>query len=838
MNDPEQPTPRETVDALLKALQGNDEHAQTRAAQGLADHPDPRVLPALIALGNKANLWEPHSSAPDVGGAAWAAAERVAGRDGAGDAELEVLIKALDGQDPVSVPGAKGVLVALGARVVDRLVAELPVASTYAAASLADALGLIGDPRALPALTVMITSSTEPFVRSAATLAVGRISATRVLGALSAAAGDLDPLVSMNALNVLHALGSRYVAALADATRDPRQGTRSTAQHRLDQIKTQLGLPAAPAAEPAPAEEKKKPVGDYSVVVLCDLGLGLRYPERRDHPFAFRVQRGGFASLLREAAPVTRLAAPIPAGEGFTGQPGESGAQLTFDTLEKLDLRAILQRFPLIARRLLLRELCPHLEAMMRAERRVERAFAEILGDESDRLALRRELGYPEGFGFDAEAVVTSLRDPRIHAVIERFATIEATPGETYRARLRRAMAQCPWLKPGIEAEVQVISEALFFQLLHPGWLRVPADASALTALSSRLDQTLSRSADRLLHDPAVSSMQGLLRSLQRLAEEQGFDIVHCSREALLTRPRELEEAIFVRNPRVVCALHEIDPRVDAAVIAGWASFAATMDAVFLADAPGDLAGPLPDPLPAEWQSLTRPELVGRFALCPQRRRLRFPHGASTNPTAAFNHDEAVLGEGEAELPWGSIAALVATWAAARPVARSPAYGHEALPQGETAFLRASSEFARPFRYLPIFPAPPAEDAARRFALGILDLRCDLAPSLPTIFVPRALVERRPDGRFAAWDPGPGLLPAALMSENALIRVFYRNGIDRCLRCGRETTRKREVSGCRMDGDAYGTMYFQCQCGWSTSLAFDDQCSGETPYYFETRGWK
>ncbi len=66
--------------------------------------------------------------------------------------------------------------------------------------------------------------------------------------------------------------------------------------------------------------------------------------------------------------------------------------------------------------------------------------------------------------------------------------------------------------------------------------------------------------------------------------------------------------------------------------------------------------------------------------------------------------------------------------------------------------------------------------------------------------------------------------------------AFFHLRFKQCIKCaGLKIKEEREVDGCRMNGDAYGTDVFTCaDCGWFTSFQWDD---ASDTYYYETEKW-
>ncbi len=67
---------------------------------------------------------------------------------------------------------------------------------------------------------------------------------------------------------------------------------------------------------------------------------------------------------------------------------------------------------------------------------------------------------------------------------------------------------------------------------------------------------------------------------------------------------------------------------------------------------------------------------------------------------------------------------------------------------------------------------------------------------------------------------------------------FFINKFEKCVRCQSVNINKSEhKSGCRWNGDAYGTDVFSCnECKWITSFQWDE--AGDSAYYYETEYFK
>lgn len=67
-------------------------------------------------------------------------------------------------------------------------------------------------------------------------------------------------------------------------------------------------------------------------------------------------------------------------------------------------------------------------------------------------------------------------------------------------------------------------------------------------------------------------------------------------------------------------------------------------------------------------------------------------------------------------------------------------------------------------------------------------------------------------------------------------KAFCDLHFKQCIKCQSSRIKEeREVSACRMNGDAYGTTVFTCEdCKWHTSYQWDD---ASDCYYYEVESW-
>ena len=338
---------------------------------------------------------------------------------------------------------------------------------------------------------------------------------------------------------------------------------------------------------------------------------------------------------------------------------------------------------------------------------------------------------------------------------------------------------------------------------------------------------------------PSTRALEPLLRDLLRLSRVSSFTLVHCPRTLLEQPSDELLAQLELLRARVVVTPHRLDPRSEARLIESWTVRARAMGAIFAADTALDLAGPVAaeDVNPA-WQQLLETQR-GAFLLFPQRYLTRGSYGLEGE------HDKYLLLTLPApstpnDRPWGSVALFLAPTLASLP-SQYPSGAQTLLASGSDVdcYDPTPAEATRDGGVLlsRVAPPPPADQQEQRWALGL----CDAYPQVGrgnrpeyggdteiiNLLVPAALLSRSAEGL---------LTQPQRVSELSERKAFWRGG-QRCLRCQAPTVQVRQVEGCRMNGDAWGTVDFNCACGWSTWLAFDDAFDIDGAYYFETKDW-
>ena len=570
------------------------------------------------------------------------------------------------------------------------------------------------------------------------------------------------------------------------------------------------------------------------IVVLADLGVepgaGTSRAEIGQPLF---VAKGELGAALRTIRTVLSIELP-PVREGPTQE--DRSAAIPVRSARSLAPGQIATRIPVLARFLDLRAALGGLKNCLACVRALRFSFTEILGDAGRRRALRADLLLAEGAGIDAVAFVLEARSPRVVDALARLSASTDAPV----ARLLSALIDHGCMdRSDVEAVARcdLALRAFVLHLLHPDWIDVPVSAQVVRAMLEALDAARAPWDEALLHHAPTARLRRPLRGLEPLAADHAFTLVHCPRAALLARQADVVTAARRGYPRVICAAHEIDPRHEAGVLAAWADIASSVEAVFVADAPADLAGPLPLPISESWRALATPERAGRIALFPQRLSKVY---AGPKPLRATEPDEpeAPIVVGDA----GSVALLLAPWITSqegpRGVSRPLVAGFDRILSGDRT--RAIEELIgnRAWADLHADPPPPPGQSAERAELGLVDVythaRGDEAPGL---FVPRALLFRRRDGGFSETWPLAGLPAAAFTADEAQRRAFHHDGMSRCLRCGGPVEQTLSPEGARMNGDGHGTAQLACACGWSTSFRYDEAHAEDAPYFVETRWW-
>ena len=482
------------------------------------------------------------------------------------------------------------------------------------------------------------------------------------------------------------------------------------------------------------------------IVVLADLagepGAG---PSRAEIGQPIFVAKGKLGAALRTVRTDLSIELP-PVREGPTEE-DRSGTILVRSALS-LAPGQLAARIPVFARFLDLRRALVGLRSCLGSVRSLRSELTQITGDARRRRALRAELLLPEGAGIGAIAFVLEARSPRVVDALARLACSTDAPV----ARLLSALIDHGCMdRSDVETvgQAELALRALVLQLIHPEWLDVPVSAQVVRAMLEALDAARAPWEDALLHHPLAARLWRTLRGLEHLAADHAFTLVHCPRAALLARQVDVVTAARRGYPRVICAAHEIDPRREAGVLAAWADIASSVEAVFVADAPADLAGPLQFPISERWRALATPERAGRFALFPQRLSRVY---AGPKPLRATEPDEneapQVVGDA------GSVAVIVAPWIASQDahcgVSRPLVAGFERILSGDRT--RAVEELIgdRVWTNFHADPAPLPGVSAERAALGLVDVYTHASgDDPPGLFVPRAVLCRRKGGGFS-----------------------------------------------------------------------------------------
>jgi hypothetical protein len=425
---------------------------------------------------------------------------------------------------------------------------------------------------------------------------------------------------------------------------------------------------------------------------------------------------------------------------------------------------------------------------------------------------------------------------------------------ELQRTRARSGLPLCDELHAWVERIVRdgdshqgsrpLAARLVALAALEPdGWSsasRTPKESAErllrkIRSLIAEVEAKLAELLGMLYAAPSTRAIEPLIRDLLRLSRSSSFALVHCPRTLLEQPSDELLAQLEPLRTRVVVTPHRLDPRTDAVLIEAWAVRAQRLGAVFAADTPIELAEPIAEEqVTPAWKQLLEAQR-GAFVLFPQRYLTRGSYGVDGEQN---KHLPVTLQT--TPRPWGSVALFFAPRLAGPQSARNDldltivASGSEADcydPPPPDAGQPGGRLLSR------IDPAPPLEQTAQRWALGLCDVHATRVrgqrpdwlgeAEIVQLAVPHALLSRSAAGQLSQ---------PVRVSELSERKAFWRGGL-RCLRCAQPTTEERHVEGCRMNGDAWGTVDFNCACGWSTWLAFDDAFDIDGAYYFETKDW-
>ncbi|MBS7270318.1 MAG: HEAT repeat domain-containing protein [Candidatus Freyarchaeota archaeon] len=150
---------------------------------------------------------------------------------------LDKMIKMLSDENDKSSSGFFEFLVKMGEHAVKPLIEALAVSKGQYSLPIIEALGEIGDPLAIYALTTKLKDK-DWQVRSTAALAIGKIKHPKAVKALTRALKDKYFAVRRNAARALGEIkGSEAVGALIKALGDKDWQVRSTAAWALGEIK-------------------------------------------------------------------------------------------------------------------------------------------------------------------------------------------------------------------------------------------------------------------------------------------------------------------------------------------------------------------------------------------------------------------------------------------------------------------------------------------------------------------------------------------------------------------------------------------------------------------------
>jgi len=178
--------------ALLEALTDKNDAVRMAASRALAEIKDPKLADSLVASLQQPERWLP---------------ARVA-----------------------------EVLVALGEHAVEPLLKAIPHFEGEAHL-IAEILGEIGDPRAVPHLTELLGKSYSARVRAAAAEALGKINSAEVIPALKKALRDEAWEVRSRVVNALGRTGNpQVIPLLEEALKDAEWNVRASAEAAMEEM--------------------------------------------------------------------------------------------------------------------------------------------------------------------------------------------------------------------------------------------------------------------------------------------------------------------------------------------------------------------------------------------------------------------------------------------------------------------------------------------------------------------------------------------------------------------------------------------------------------------------
>jgi hypothetical protein len=216
---------------LVTALTNPDAEEREEAARSLGDLRDRRGVEPLIAALLDENRYVRREAAKALGAIG-------------DESAIPVLVSALADDDRAARDGAAEGLASFGERAVNPLISALDDTDWHVRVGAVVALRIIGDRRAIPALTLSAREESR-FVRREAVKALGRIGDGEVLGALTRALDDEDGSVRLRAVGALARSGSDSVIEPLTLALNDEDGS---VRLRAAQVLEEIGTPEALAA--------------------------------------------------------------------------------------------------------------------------------------------------------------------------------------------------------------------------------------------------------------------------------------------------------------------------------------------------------------------------------------------------------------------------------------------------------------------------------------------------------------------------------------------------------------------------------------------------------------
>lgn len=214
------------VPTLATVLRDRDEDEAVRAlaADALAAIRDPSVIPQLIAELRRAD----DQATPRV-------AEALIPF---GSAATQALLELLDEKEhtPARVWAARVLTATHDSAAVEALIARLRDRHDLLRANSAEALGAIGDQRALPPLMQVALRDPAPIVRGQAAVAAAKIAGPEATALLVAALGDPDFATRLRALEAFESMRLSDTSALEHALGDSNAEVRKRAALALERL--------------------------------------------------------------------------------------------------------------------------------------------------------------------------------------------------------------------------------------------------------------------------------------------------------------------------------------------------------------------------------------------------------------------------------------------------------------------------------------------------------------------------------------------------------------------------------------------------------------------------